>query len=251
MGHVEVMRETLVNGILGTGKKDTEILIATLADMQPNLPEVEYERLFRMVYTTTYEQGGPMENWGQLQSNANLSEARFLLESGLIPKPSFGTRPVILSTSANGSITENILQNELGNEYLVVASDLGDIPRVEGPAHKCRADARNLPFGNETVDLIYDNLGAMWYEAFRDVSAPLQTSRVISLFKEYDRVLKPNGKLVIDDLTADIMNLLVAPNSPFLGFPPIDYESHRVYTKFSYSPEEYLTKYHDPINFPK
>ena len=59
-----------------------------------------------------------------------------------------------------------------------------------------RWDAYNLPVPDSSADVIFDRKGALWHIAhnYRD------TQKLIETFKEYHRILKPGGSLVVDNI---------------------------------------------------
>ncbi|MFH1939013.1 MAG: hypothetical protein ABIK21_02535 [bacterium] len=114
----------------------------------------------------------------------------------------------ILSPSAHNSESEKIIQELLGEDYLVVGGDIASIQPKNDFENYYRGDAIALPFGSGEFSAIYDRAGAAWHLAnkgkkFKD------KIKLKRLFKEYARVLSANGVVIVDGGTyVEIVNIL-------------------------------------------
>ncbi len=202
-------------------------------------------RLRHLINTEPYEEEGSFEKWGWSVEAAK-SQALVLLQSEVLPKPKNGEKVIIFSPSANASATESILQDVLGNSYEVVSGDLADVVRVDKTTRPIRADASFIPFANNSIDVVYDNLGAMWYEAHQSESEKT-TTHIENLFKEYGRVLRENGMVVVDGSTAHLIDNAMIGRNGIEGFFYRDFHnlnnlSLRVYYKIPELTDEFFSK---------
>ncbi len=135
-----------------------------------------------------------------------------LYKRGLIPahdKPS-----IILSTSANRATHEFAIWNKdkkkrrvLGGNSLVIAGDILADEWIQHTRKNIRniansndngfcflaLDAHNIPIKDNTVDVVWDVGGALWYSANEEKSENFH-----SLFQEYRRILTESGIIVFD-----------------------------------------------------
>lgn len=111
--------------------------------------------------------------------------------------------PVILSPASNRGSIEYMLQGLLP-EARIIACDVSRLTRVHdstGP-FPVQADARNLPLKNESVDVILENLGALWHVLVS--RKPYEA--LDRLLVSYHRVLKSCGPLIFDSVTESMVS---------------------------------------------
>jgi hypothetical protein len=60
------------------------------------------------------------------------------------------------------------------------------------------ADAQKIPLTDETVNTVWDRLGALWFTLSARKYSKAGDEAFVSLLREYKRILKQNGALVID-----------------------------------------------------
>lgn len=196
--------DSIRDALLQPQREVVDIKMA-LDDLQSFIPMDKYRRLSHLARAKCYSPSGNYSKWGWRTDRAR-AQAEVLIKSKILPEPKGEEKVVILSPSANASGAEFIMQKVLGNKYVVIASDLEDVARVDNSIRPLRADASFLPFPDESVNVIYDWLGALWYEAHtanrnRNEDVPL-------LFQEYSRVLKKGGIIVVDAGTGNKVNLI-------------------------------------------
>jgi hypothetical protein len=73
-----------------------------------------------------------------------------------------GKKTIILSVASNVGVMEQGIQEEAGDNYLIVANDFANIPRLLG-VQPLRSDARALPVADNSVPCIVDVAGALWH----------------------------------------------------------------------------------------
>lgn len=59
-------------------------------------------------------------------------------------------------------------------------------------------DSYHLPFKENEFNVLYERLGALWHAAEEDINRDADGKLVKTLLKEYKRVVKPGGKIIVD-----------------------------------------------------
>lgn len=193
----------------------------------PHLSPVQQITFRHLINIAPYKEGECFERWSVINVSRYLLD--IIVNSDLLPKTRNGEKIVIYSPSANASSTEFFLQRKLGDGYIVIAGDLADVKRFDTKTIRpLRADASFLPFSKNVIHVIYDGLGALWYEALEDEKIGT-TKFVDALFKEYYRILREGGMVIIDIDTACLIDKSKKDSRPISGFRALDYRPFRIY----------------------
>lgn len=115
-----------------------------------------------------YSPGGDFEDWGRwkgMQGEGSQSWwiASLIRDSLNLPQLDEKKKHTVLSPSANSAIVEDGLQRFLGDEYQVISGDVADVQPMNEQIRFYRGDAEVIPLPSESVSIIYDWLGAAWY----------------------------------------------------------------------------------------
>ncbi|MBN1262806.1 MAG: hypothetical protein JW991_00440 [Candidatus Pacebacteria bacterium] len=165
-----------------------------------------------------------------------------LIENGVFPSPDKGRRVTIVSVAANSGYLEMRLKERLGENYLVVAGDIADVPREFGSrAVPARFDAARLPFMQGSIDVLIDLLGAAWHEALADEREGNGGFFFKQIIARYCLHLRPGGLLIIDSdrvrgpvLSTAARMEKIGHSEQLAGFKgpqKIGWDTFRVYTK--------------------
>lgn len=123
-------------------------------------------------------------------------------ENGLFPPDMDGF--VFLSVSANKgtkelelakSLEEDIKDKHFNKKPLVISADMAHVKNShnqEGENYVL-ADARKIPLIKESVDIIFDRMGAIWYASWEE-----NKNCLIKLLDEMSRALKKHGKILVE-----------------------------------------------------
>lgn len=133
-------------------------------------------------------------------------------------------KTIILSAASNVGVMEQGIQEQAGDNYLVVANDFANLPRVSG-VEPLRSDARELPFANESIPCIVDVAGALWHQLADDMLdrklVGKKSEKGARIILEYLSKLKPGGVLLVDDgfdkSTGQLLDEIFA-DDPIVGF---------------------------------
>lgn len=172
-----------------------------------------------------YGEGGVNENWDKfsLERDPKFAEKFFSLmqENHIFPEEFGGF--VFLSPSANKASREIMLAEFLdsairvsvGQKPLFIAADMfGKVDQrgfrpgfdtKKAPHFKnvsfqfISSEAENEPIGKESVNVVFDHLGALWYTAAQKGLQPdILRHDIEIVFREYARILKPGGAVIVD-----------------------------------------------------
>jgi len=151
---------------------------------------------------------GPMginANWGALDSQRNQSVTRSsytvtaetFFESGMLPAVPRGGTGILLSPSANTGLYEEAFAKTL--PFKVLAGDIVGVRRQRDHSIPLQLNAFYLPIRDNTVDVIFDRLGALWHAVDYDITHHNDHDKLTHfILGEYYRVLKPGGALILD-----------------------------------------------------
>ena len=154
------------------------------------------------IIASRYEIGGDREKWDNLIPKETIDKTiSLLVANNILPVPKDNSQKItIFSPSSNTGFFESALKEELGDQYIIIASDLADLRNryTEGEQLKIRADAYFPPLENNSIDVIFDRRGAMWHSANIDEELG-NRENVMQLFEVYRNKLKEGGILIIDN----------------------------------------------------
>lgn len=178
-----------------------------------------------------YEDGEPLSRWDKLVKEADPDYGhrlyQILKSSQILPPPEKLNGFVFLSVSSNGASREAGLASEIdrsvsGIEFQskpkIIAND---IAVIKNPTKikldnvefvRIQSDAYSLPTTKESVDVIYDRMGALWYRVHQELeSATLVngklpewsrseiTESIKQVLTQYTEKLKIGGHILIDN----------------------------------------------------
>lgn len=175
-----------------------------------------------------YGPKGKLAYWQETEALRNpLLAAQYvelLFDEKILPPPSDARGFVLLSPSANQGLFEFEMAEKLDSTMtekpekkpMFIAADMfGEIRDnqfVPGfwkdfytdefknvDFHKLSADAKNTPLKANSVDVIWDRLGALWHtQNSRVTNGKQDLEDIYRVLNEYRRLLKPGGVVVID-----------------------------------------------------
>jgi len=117
----------------------------------------------------------------------------------------------ILSPTANSGSNEADIFDEIkrSNNVHFIAGDIADVAldrRIlngAGPDY-ARLDALNLPFKNNSVDIIFDKKGLLWHACVDSIGSEKKTILFKKVLEEFTRILsEKDGSIIIDAIEED------------------------------------------------
>ena len=201
------------------------------------------------IVSSIFRPNGPLSKWGELSSAIfpEYPERTFnlLLNEGIIPKQQKDHEPfTVWGPAFNNAWIETEFAlfldehfNNPNNKPLVYASDIvysyGDNEqRIDEKLENAvfafmRHEASKTPIPDDSIDIILDNLGALWFLLKRN-----QEERTKKLLNIYITKLKKGGSLVLDATehpglsTAElVLNNFSYKKLEEIGFIPINSEN--------------------------
>jgi len=178
-----------------------------------------------------YNPGGKLQYWQETEALRNPDLAKqyvdLLIQEQIIPHPDKATGFVFLSPSANQGMFEYEIADRLNQSItkkpdpppIFLAADIfgnyQDGQFVPGfwkgfyqdefdnvIFQKISADANKIPILDNSVDVIWERLGALWHvQNNRATGENLDSTPIVNLLNEYDRVLKSGGVIILDAAT--------------------------------------------------
>lgn len=111
--------------------------------------------------------------------------------------------PVLVSLSSNVGITEKVLAEKLGKSYRVIAGDIANVKRIPSDAIPMQFDASFLPFRENSIAAMIDFQGAIWHEAYDDLTkgynATTKADNLLDIFARLRTSLIEGGVIIVDD----------------------------------------------------
>lgn len=153
-----------------------------------------------------YSLGSKMaEDWGEVTPHRiKLAETavQTIISSNILPSPAHANdTQVLVSLSSNTGLTEKILAEKLGASFTVISSDLQK-ERLPGAPNPIIADASFLPVKPNSVSAMIDFQGAIWHEAYDDLTKPYEertAENLLDIFSRLRTSLRPGGVIIVDD----------------------------------------------------
>lgn len=129
--------------------------------------------------------------------------AETIISGNILPPPiSSGDVPVLVSLSSNIGLKETILAEKLGESYKLIAGDIQE-ERLPGAPNPVILDASFLPFKPNSLAGMVDFQGAIWYEAFHDLTTgyngKTNANNLIDIFARLRTSLREGGVIITDD----------------------------------------------------
>lgn len=167
-----------------------------------------------------------------------ITTAKIIKESKLVPE----SDSVIFSPSAFSGLFEEALCMVFEHKIPVIASELARTQRAHA-LQNIRANSLFIPLPNESVNLVFDRAGALWYECDYATGNKKIPSYILPQFDEYRRILKPGGALLIESVavlpiptTASFLDTCLGKNYIPVGYKEIrqignKYNTYRAYIK--------------------
>lgn len=148
-----------------------------------------------------YGKDGELNKWGEDHLDEIVDKTTLLLvESDIFPKPKKEEKVIVFSPSANTGVFEASLAKKLGADYFVFGGDLAKLGKRKKDLSHIQADAFIPPFSDNSIDVVFDRKGALWYSG--NPEEPIgSTEDVLNLLSVYRAKLKQNGLLIIDGNT--------------------------------------------------
>ena len=175
-----------------------------------------------------YNPGGFLECWGKMVEKTDpdygMRLYSILERERILPEDLNGF--VFFSVSSNSGSRElgfaKILNSSVEDHSLeiapiIIAGDIAKVPTIDTHEltnihfKQLQADARDIPLKDSSVDILFDRMGAFWYEleGINDGATRLNGeildweledafNTISAVLDEYGRVLKKGGKLLID-----------------------------------------------------
>jgi len=182
---------------------------STPPEIKPSLSERDKELIGR--HKTVKEEYAPGTKRGQewaemtpvsLKTAEEIAET--IIFANILPAP---LNPqdvlVLVSLSSNVGINERVLAEKLGNSYKVIAGDVADVQRLPSGATPMRFDASFLPFKENSIAAMTDFQGAIWHEAFEDLTKgynqKTEADNLIDIFARLKPSLREGGVIIVDD----------------------------------------------------